>query len=164
MTGEGGLPWEDEEFDLPEQFVEVFKTVDAMLTGHTPVADYEEMRALLKAPLIRAVQRGTTWRTCLMLDCLMQFDMMGALTGTQPAPGWLQGNSISGFLCPVHAWIWGDGGHFPRWRQRPGVDTSRVQLHCPCGWWSGPVTHRGLGTELWRGHAREVQEEKNFEH
>jgi hypothetical protein len=159
MTGERDLT-APEEFDLPEEFLEVFKIVSNMLSGHIRVDDYDAMRERLKVPLIRTVLKGTTWRHCMMLDCFQVFDMMGALTGTQPAPEWLQGNSVSGFLCPQHAWLWRDGDHLPRWRQRPEVTPARVQLHCVCGWWSGSVTHRGLARELWVGHAWEIQEEK----
>jgi hypothetical protein len=154
-----------DEFEVPEQFVEVYRTVDAMITGRTPVSSYEEMRRDLTPLLVKVSLGGVTYRTCLMLSCLQQFDMYAALVGKTPVPGWLQSNSLGGFLCPDHAWLWPD--HYPRWGQLSPVDWpeggSGLVCTRPCEWSSGPVSHRRLAKELWRSHTRDIGEIKAYE-
>lgn len=151
-----------EDFDLPEQFSEVFKTVADLVARKVVVDHYDELREHLTPILVRTVLAGTTFRHCMMLDCWKHFDMMKALTGEKTAPGWLQSRSLGGFLCPNHAWLWED--HYPTWGHLPETVLPGIQpraglvCHKPCRWTSGPVTHRGLAMEMWRSHAHDVQE------
>lgn len=156
-----------EDFDLPEQFSEIFKLVDSMLTMQLPVNDYETMRGHLTPVLVRTVLSGTTFRHCMVLECWKHFDMLAALTGDKAAPGWLQSRSLGGFLCPEHAWMWEE--HHPGWGQLPETVLTGVQPRAgfvcpkPCRWTSGPISHQGLAKELWRSHARDVLEARERE-
>lgn len=143
----------------PQEFEDVLVLVSRMITGHVHVADDAGMRERLTPLLVRAAMAGTAFRHCMMLDCWSSLDLVKAYTGETPSPGWLQSTALGGYLCPDHAWLWED--HFPQWIREDRA--TRGQLACPCTWVSGPVTHRGLGKELWKSHAFGVVEDRDVE-
>lgn len=94
-------------------------------------------------------------RTCLMIDCLKQYDSFAAFNGDKPArpewsgKGWrkvTRGPAL-GDICPDHVDI--VTAHLPRTVDLPN---GRWMVACACDWMSCPQTYGGLLRPLWEQH------------